>query len=754
MKLRAQSRTLWNAIKQYGKDTNRGAILGIVASAEIILTAAGFYWTTGLGKVFDMLILLTSVNLVGAFSWFVGYYGLLLLFKWVPFRIPLQLPIAVFLSSSVIYKILNELHTGYKAEIFFTIVLVGIGYVTGSACEWIIQRPYLIGAKMYFVFAMGMVIYSCYWTLGDGRDPYQYQVTSNAFSKFGQLQKDGVENPGLRGDYPVLERTYGSGNMRPRPEFSQQRNYETPVFDGTDLITDWSWLRTLFWGFKPDELPLNGTIYMPDGEGPFPLVLIVHGNHIMEEFSDPGYRYLTELLASRGFIAVSVDENFLNGSWWKGIEGDYKARAMLLLEHLRQFERWNTEVGHELYGKIDMDRIALIGHSRGGQAAVMAAAYNRMDHDPKNQDRTWDYGFAIRSVVAIAPTDASYGEAKATSNDISYLLLQGANDSDVNWFSGDRQFDRIKYRFQDTDYRFKSSLYIEGANHGQFNSVWGSNDLSFPRRLLLNKDALMEEKQQQQIAKVWISGFLEATLHSKLEYIPMFQDYRLAGDWLPQTVYIQRFSDTSFQVWCDFEDSDKENCANGQITAQVEEMDEWKEDELNYRIESYHRQNDVVVLRWSSNAEGTEARYTLNIKEGSSLGHIQSSQWFQFDLSRVSQWKSPDHVMPEDIEPMNIAVELKDQDGQTARVDLNEELEVPPVIRTRFTKTEWLDRWVKNGKFGEDHEPVLQTYRLPFLLFQQKNTKLNLSKLQSISFVFSKERSGGLLLDQIGVAGR
>ena len=42
---------------------------------------------------------------------------------------------------------------------------------------------------------------------------------------------------------------------------------------------------------------------------------MVHGNHDMEDFSDPGYAYLGELFASRGIIAVSVDENFLNSSY-------------------------------------------------------------------------------------------------------------------------------------------------------------------------------------------------------------------------------------------------------------------------------------------------------------------------------------------------------------------------------------------------------------------------------------------------------
>ena len=42
--------------------------------------------------------------------------------------------------------------------------------------------------------------------------------------------------------------------------------------------------------------------------------MIVHGNHLMTDYSDPGYEYLGNLLASRGYIVVSVDENFLNGS--------------------------------------------------------------------------------------------------------------------------------------------------------------------------------------------------------------------------------------------------------------------------------------------------------------------------------------------------------------------------------------------------------------------------------------------------------
>ena len=50
--------------------------------------------------------------------------------------------------------------------------------------------------------------------------------------------------------------------------------------------------RNSYWGFTPKEMPLNARVWYPDGPGPFPLVLVVHGNHNMRDFSDPGYDYL------------------------------------------------------------------------------------------------------------------------------------------------------------------------------------------------------------------------------------------------------------------------------------------------------------------------------------------------------------------------------------------------------------------------------------------------------------------------------
>ena len=128
-----------------------------------------------------------------------------------------------------------------------------------------------------------------------------------------------LSDPSTPGSYDVSTLSYGSGRDRHRPEFGADVDLVTEPVDGSAFIEGWEkrsgWARTQYWGFDAEHLPLQGRVWYPAGEGPFPLVLVVHGNHAMEDFSDPGYAYLGELLASRGIILVSVDENFINNSF-------------------------------------------------------------------------------------------------------------------------------------------------------------------------------------------------------------------------------------------------------------------------------------------------------------------------------------------------------------------------------------------------------------------------------------------------------
>jgi len=199
--------------------------------------------------------------------------------------------------------------------------------------------------------------------------------------------------------------TYGSGRDRHRPEYGSDVNLVTEPVDGSALVEGWTGLRTGYWGFGPDALPLNGRVWYPAGESPFPLVLIVHGNHTMEDFSDPGYAYLGELLASRGFIVASVDENFLNLSFFsdllmiRSLKEENDLRGWLLLEHLWLWRDWSTTPDHPFYQKVDLDNVALMGHSRGGEAIAVAAAFNELPYYP---DDAAVYMLALSAVMVSA----------------------------------------------------------------------------------------------------------------------------------------------------------------------------------------------------------------------------------------------------------------------------------------------------------------------------------------------------------------
>ena len=60
------------------------------------------------------------------------------------------------------------------------------------------------------------------------------------------------------------------------------------------------------------EMPydIRGIIAVPEGDGPFPLVLIAHGAHEEEDETkrfDTGFDYLVRALAQNGYVAVSLD---------------------------------------------------------------------------------------------------------------------------------------------------------------------------------------------------------------------------------------------------------------------------------------------------------------------------------------------------------------------------------------------------------------------------------------------------------------
>jgi len=405
-------------------------------------------------------------------------------------------------------------------------------------------------------------------------------------------------SPAERGPHVVKTLFYGSGTDKQRVEFRTGVTIKTKTVDVSPFVSitgDAVKQRKDFWGFDLKKAPLNGRVWYPDGPGPFPLALIVHGNHNYREFSDPGYAYLGELLASRGIITVSVDENFING-----LSAENDGRAWLLLKHLEAWKTFNTTADGPFFGRVDMSNIALMGHSRGGEAAATAAAFNRLKYYPDDFKQEFAFNFGIRSVVAIAPVDGQYKPSSVFTplENVNYLIIHGSHDGDVSTAVGARQYERLQ--FTDGQPWFKSMVFMYRANHGQWNTVWENKDNGPRSGRSLDLRTLIDGEAQRQMGKVFISGFLEATLHQKREYVPMFRDHRTVGAWLPKTLYTTKFQENGFKSLASFDrDVDLTTGSVPGVVLTGEHLSAWKEDAVPFRGRGGDNQNhNAVTLGW------------------------------------------------------------------------------------------------------------------------------------------------------------
>lgn len=541
-----------------------------------------------------------------------------------------------------------------------------------------------------------------------------------------------LADPAGRGALPVRTLFYGHGDDLRRGEFGKGVEIKTPTVDASPFFKEFKgWkagLRKRYWGFGMDRLPLNARVWYPGGDGPFPLVLIVHGNHQMSDFSDPGYEYLGRLLASRGFILASIDENFLNSGLFADPPHEQAVRGWMLLEHLKLWREWNRTPGNPFLGRVDFNRIALMGHSRGGEAAATAALFNRLAYDPDDANIEFHYGFPIQSVVAIAPPDGQYkpaGQWRSIEN-VNYFTIQGANDSDVSSFTGSRQYDHVRYTGDGL--WFKAELYIYGANHGQFNTAWGRADAGKPLSWFLNVKPLMAGEAQRRIAMVYLSAFLEATLHGRSEYVPLFRDYRRGRAWLPRTLYLNRFAAASDRLVSDFnEDADLTTTTMPGGRIHGENLSIWKEGRIPWR--SGDRGYNGVFLGWNRKDKTKPVPvYTISLPEKlASTWSLGSHSTLRLSLAVTDEeaplpGKQPaqdENEQKQDkqdqakAEPTDFTVELESSHGAKASLPVSDFVVLPPPFQVRFTKLRAMD----DEGYKKAAEPVFQTIELPLAAF-------------------------------------
>src|SRR3954466_4740771 len=202
------------------------------------------------------------------------------------------------------------------------------------------------------------------------------------------------------------------------------------------------------------------------------------------------------------------------------------------------------------------------------------------------------------------------------------MVIHGSHDGDVSSFNGLRAYQRIK--FTDGKPWFKTAWYVYRANHGQWNTVWGNHDNGPRTGRAMDLRTLMSPEEQRQFSKVTIGAFMEATLHGRTEYLPMFSDHRAAGTWLPKTMYITRFQESGFKPIATFdEDVDVTTGSVGGVTISGDSLATWKENPLNLRSGQGDLLNtNAVTIGWNNHIRGDDttklgrpAAYTIAMSD-------------------------------------------------------------------------------------------------------------------------------------------
>ena len=252
--------------------------------------------------------------------------------------------------------------------------------------------------------------------------------------------------------------------------------------------------------------------------GPFPLVLVMHGNHGVcrtpgstDDFcsTDPpncpsgfvetpnhlGYNYFTSRLASWGYIVASINANAIN---CRSFAIDDRGR--LIQAHLRRWVGWNSPkggspIGTLFSGKVDLSKIALIGHSRGGEGVRAGYDFWRAEGDPT--------GIDIPAVFEIAPTD--FGVPMLFNDfNVNFSVVLPGCDGDVSDNEGMRAFDRAQATPETIFPSPKAQQFVWGACHNFFNSQWSFDDANCfgPDQKPISRTT------QQQIGRVYFMGFV------------------------------------------------------------------------------------------------------------------------------------------------------------------------------------------------------------------------------------------------------
>jgi pimeloyl-ACP methyl ester carboxylesterase len=467
-------------------------------------------------------------------------------------------------------------------------------------------------------------------------------------------------------------------------------------------------------------------------QGTFPLIIFSHGN----TYSYKSYSYVGKHLAANGFVFLSLESGNIS----------VDARAARMIQALKHIQ-FNHPEGAENGGKIEPN-IALMGHSRGGEGAVLAA--KRLPLEDWNQNH-------VRAVIALAPSDRSSEEQTgedlylAANESPAFLVIYGSYDGDVTGQSQtipsakpskhphtpfslwDRVGEHPSFSPRQRQVT-KSFFYIYGANHHFF-----ANKVGVPA---FDNNILIEE--QHNFVKGYANAFLRWHLRGETSLAGFFDGRRTPGTIRDDGVqfYTQYHGPGRRKVVDDFSNGQTINSLGGTVTVSdvfYKTERPWEMGTLGGlgAIVGYPLAGDTPAAHIMWNSQDNPPRIQWSIPKGErdvSAFEFLEFRTEQMYLSKRNKKRRQD-----------FSVQLSDSFSTAATVRVSSFQVIPQA-------DVYISEFPDDPNKGVDNDftktPIVSV-RIPLSAFINQEQSLNLGELSEISLIFDPGSTGELVLDDL-----
>jgi len=521
----------------------------------------------------------------------------------------------------------------------------------------------------------------------------------------------------------------------------------------------------------PGPVELIGSVHYPTSlSGLSPLIILLHGRHATcfqgdgAQFlewpcamgrqpipSYKGYDYLADVLASNGYIVVSIGANGINAKDNQVRDLGALARAELIQKHLDIWKTFNTvggaPFGTKFVGKVDLTKVGTMGHSRGGEGVVR--------HYVLNQAQGAPYG--VKAVFALAPVDFN----RFVVNNAALTVLLPYCDGDVSDLQGVHFYDDARYNVPG-DPAPKHYVLVMGANHNFYNTIWSPSS-PFPGATddwlafvaggssdsqcgVVSGNNRLTEAQQRGTGLAYMSAFFRAYVGGESQFLPL-----LTGDAPPPP------SATTNNLFVSYHAPDNPdlrldvnrllnntnlsvNTLGGAVTqfgltpydlcgGPAPQPAKCLPDEPNARQPhtTPSARSSMRGLSQLRTGWGDLTAFYMNALPGGTR-NVSGFQAVQFRVSvNFADLRNIADI------PQDFSIVLTDSSGSASAVrvsDFSKALYFPP------------------GSVGPVPKVVLNTVRIPLSAFAQ----VNLNNIRSVQFKFDQKLSGALLITDVAFA--